>query len=403
MSEYLQELDFLMIYSSAFSLQSSACFSFDIDLGGACNLRCPSCPQGNVKDYRLPHGFMAPELLARIVAKAVAECEVAQINLFNWTEPLLHPQLPELIRIVQKAGIPCYLSSNLNILPNADAIMAANPASFKISISGFSQEMYGRTHRGGNVARVKAHMVELAEARKRNKATTRIFVNYHRYRHNLKEEPLLREFAAGLGFDFEPAWALMLPLEKILGFMEGDDPGLSLTEEDQALIGCLAVPLQEALAASQKHGASPCRLRQAQISLDFQGQVTLCCGVFDAREHTLGNYLDMPVAEIQAIRQSHPRCASCMRQGGHVYLTYGYPEIDELALANIAPEDGELLDLPREIARKRRQQRLAKLYARFFARFLSAGQKAVLASWFLRLQGFSRPGRRVKLDKGERP
>ena len=134
-------------------------FDIDIDICGACTLRCPSCPQGNVKDYRLPQGFMAPELLQEIVTKARAECRRPNISLFNWAEPLLHPQLPELIRIVQDAGIPCHLSSNLDILPDADALMAANPASLRISTSGFSQEIYGRTHRGGDIERVKTHMV----------------------------------------------------------------------------------------------------------------------------------------------------------------------------------------------------------------------------------------------------
>lgn len=384
-------------------IQPSTRFSFDIDLGGACNLRCPSCPQGNVRDYRLPHGFMAPELLARIVAKARAECEVEQINLFNWTEPLLHPRLPELIRIVQDAGIPCYLSSNLNILPDADAIMAANPASFKISASGFSQEVYGKTHRGGNIARVKEHMLALAEAKKRHHAATRIFVNYHRYRHNLKEEPLLREFALGLGFDFEPAWALMLPLEKVLGYAEGDGNAFALTQEDEELIGSLAVPLREGLLAARRHRDRPCRLREEQISLDFEGNVTLCCGIFDAREHNiLGKYLDMPLAEIQAARHAHPMCARCLRQGGHVYLTYGYPELEELALANIAPEDAELLDLRREIALKLRQQRLAGLYQRFFSRFLSAGCKTALADCVSFLRDLSVRWRSKKFNQGKR-
>jgi organic radical activating enzyme len=377
-------------------------FLFDIDIGGACNLRCPSCPQGNVKDYRLSHGFMEPELLARIVEKAKSECRVGPVSLYNWAEPLLHPRLPELIRIVQDAGIPCHLSSNLNILPNADAIMAANPASFRISTSGFSQEIYGRTHRGGNIERVKKHMVELVQAKKRNKATTDIYVYYHRYRHNLKEGSLMREFAAGISIKFVPDWALMLPLEKIIGYVEGDDFDLPLTVEDQTLIGSLALPLRAALVASRKYGNRPCPMREEAITLDFQGNVMLCCGVFDARKYTLGFYIDMPLAEIQRLKQNHPMCGRCMRHGAHVYLTYGIDEMDELALAEIAPEDAELLDLSYELAWKRRQQRLTKLYDRFFAGFFSTGQKAALAGLFFRMQRFSRRIRREKFGNGER-
>jgi hypothetical protein len=194
----------------------------------------------------------------------------------------------------------------------------------------------------------------------------------------------------------------MLPLEKILGYVESVDSSLSLTEEDHALIGSLAVPLREGLAASRKYGDRPCRLRQTQISLDFQGNVTLCCGVFDARKYTLGNYLDIPVAELQATRQSHPMCARCMRHGGHVYLTYGYPELDYLALANIALEGAELQALRHEIALKRRQQLLARLYERVFSRLLSTGQKTALAERFFHLQNFFGRTRQKRFNKAKR-
>jgi MoaA/NifB/PqqE/SkfB family radical SAM enzyme len=369
-------------------------FIFDIDTSGICNLRCPSCPQGNVREYRLPHGFMAPDVLERVIDKAKGECEVERISLFNWAEPLLHPKLPELINVVQAAGIPCHLSSNLSILPDSDALMSTNPTSFRISISGFSQEIYGLTHRGGKVERVKKHMVELAEAKKRQQATTEIYVYYHRYRHNLKEEPLMRRFAEDLGFGFQPVWALFFPLEKILALAGEDKDNFSLTAEDRHLLDRLAVPLDKALKASQKYGSRPCPLREDAISLDFRGNVTLCCGVFDAREFTLGNYLQLPLVEIQRLRQNHTMCERCMRQGAHVYLTQGAYELEELALENIAPEDAELLDLRSEVAWKRRQRQLALLYDRLFSRVISPGQKAALAAGFFRLQRFIRRGRR---------
>jgi organic radical activating enzyme len=376
---------------------------FDIDIGGACNLRCPSCPQGNTKEYRLPKGFMAPELLKRIVAKVRAECRgEVNISLYNWAEPLLHPRLPELIRIVQDAGITCHLSSNLNILPNADAIMAANPASFRISNSGFSQEIYGKTHRGGDIERVKKNMQELVLAKKRNNATTSIYLYYHRYRHNLREESLMREFAADISIDFVTDWALFFPLEKILSFAEESEGPFNLTSEDRSLIDGLALPLRESLEASRKYRDRPCLLRDEAITLDFQGNANLCCGIFDARKYALGNYLDLPSAELQRLRQSHPMCERCMRQGAHVYLTYGIDEMDELALANIAPEDLEFLDLRYEIAWERRQQLLAKLYDRFFSRIVPAGQKELLADGFFRLQRFLRRGRRKRFGKDER-
>lgn len=303
---------------------------------------------------------MEPDLLARIVEKASAECQVEGISLFNWTEPLLHPKLPELIHIVQRAGIDCHLSSNLNLLPDADAIMAANPASFKISASGFTQELYGHTHYGGDIERVKRHMKELAQAKKRNGATTRIFVSFHRYRGNLKEEPALKQFAAGLGFEFEPTWALMFPLEKILAYAEGSND-VPLSADDLELVDRLALPLKETLAAAGKHTGRPCRLRETQISMDFRGKVQLCCGLFDSGRFTVGDYLDLTLEQIQQLRRSHGMCERCMQHGAHLFLTYQVPEMEQMILERVAGEDAELLDLRREMARMRRQRCMQRL------------------------------------------
>lgn len=313
---------------------------------------------------------MAAELLERIVTKASAESVPEGINLFSWGEPLLHPEIHRLIRIVQDAGICCHLSSNLNILPDADALMGANPASFKISVSGFTQEIYGITHRGGNIARVKNNMAVLAKAKKRNNAATRIFVNYHRYRHNLGEEPMMRKFALDLGFEFEPVWALLLPLEKILAFLAEENAGTPFTEEDRQLSDRLALPLKAALQLSGEHGDLACRLRERHISIDFQGNVQLCCGIFDSRRFSLVHYLDMPLDKIQELRHGHSLCQQCMKNGAHVYLTYGAPGIEDLIMKTIRPEDARLLNLRYEFSRNRLKLLLQKFYRTLFSRAL---------------------------------
>lgn len=343
-------------------------FSFDIDVTGACNLRCPCCPQGNSGTDRLSQGFMDPALLTAIVRKTRSECRVSGISLFNWTEPLLHPGLPELVRIVEGAGIPCHLSSNLNLLPDADAIMAAGPTSFKISVSGFSQEVYGTTHRGGDIELVKKNMARLAEAKKRHNAATRVFVTYHRYRHNLHEEPLMRDFAASLGFAFEPVWALMFPLEKLLACAAGEGDDGPSTPDERSLIDLLAYPLAQTLAAARTRHDQPCRLRDRQISLDFQGNVLLCCGVFDPRQFTIGNYLTLPLETMQRLRHEHEICRRCMQNGIHAYLTYDVPEMERQILATISPDDRALLNSGRETGHMGLCRRLLRQMARLGAR-----------------------------------
>jgi len=321
---------------------------------------------------------MDPKLLAQIVEKAASECHVTGISLFNWTEPLLHPALSELICVVQDADIPCHLSSNLNLLPDADNLMASNPASLKISTSGFTQAVYGHYHRGGDIERVKRNMTELAMAKKRNNATTNIFVAFHRYRNNLKEELLMRDFAASLGFGFVPEWALMFPLEKVLAYAGEPGQDFPLTEEDRQLINRLAYPLKETLDAVQKYQSQPCCLRDSQICLDFQGNVILCCGVFGAEKFSVGNYLSMTLDDIQKIRQAHSMCNLCKRNGVHAYFTSRLPEMEQFILETISAEDAELLEIRSEFAKKHVHQYLRKIYQKYLSGIITKDQKTVL-------------------------
>ena len=93
-----------------------------IDVFGYCNLRCPSCPVGNWSDDPavFHHGLMTEELLGEILDKARRECKIKSVGLFNWTEPLLHPTIHDMISVVRSRGLKCGISSNLNILRRPD-------------------------------------------------------------------------------------------------------------------------------------------------------------------------------------------------------------------------------------------------------------------------------------------
>ncbi len=310
-------------------------FYFYIDVVGSCNLRCPSCPQGNFGQAANPRGFMSPGLLENILDKAYSECDVTGVALFNWTEPFLHPKLPAMIETVKSRGCPCDLSSNLNVSADFEAILASDPDSLRISVSGFSPEVYSRTHRGGNVARVLANMERLADSKARTGAQTRIEVYYHRYLGNLDDEVLMRQHVASLGFEFKPGWAVMMPLEKVLAFTLKDDSNTPFTSEDIQVTQSLALPLDAALAACTPYRRRPCRLREGQMVLDCQGNAMLCCAAFDSRHVSLGPYLSTGLRQLQKRKASHPMCARCMSEGIHVYSVLGAPGLDEVAANNV--------------------------------------------------------------------
>ncbi len=311
-------------------------FHFNIDiLGmGACNLKCPSCPVGNSTEIRNPKGMMVPETFRAILAKAVTECRVEGVSLFNWTEPLLHPNVPEFIRIGREFDVRVDLSSNLNSLKNIDAVLAENPGSFRISNSGFTQELYGVTHRGGEIDTVKANMIELVASKKRTGSTTNLHLLYHRYKANLDDEVKMRRYCESLGIIFVPVWAMMAPLEKVLAYAGTDPDAAVISDEDRDMIGRLLLPLSEALEIGRRHGAKPCVLQTNQLTLDFQGNVQLCCTLYNSERYRLGSFLETPLAAFQEAKYASDTCTKCMKTGAHVYYTYGAPEYRKLARKN---------------------------------------------------------------------
>lgn len=305
-------------------------FHFYIDVVGTCNLMCPSCPVGNSPEVRTERGVMTELLLDKILQKAIGECAISCVDLFNWTEPLLNPRLPGLINVVNSYGIPCGISTNLNIIKqvNLDELLATNVAGIRISVSGFSQSIYGVTHKGGDIEQVKRNMLLLAEAKQRTNSTSRISVAYIRYLNNSLDEKLMEEYSCELGFDFTPVWAFMLPLEKVLDYAEGQAP---LNEIDRGVLSNLAISLPEALEVAKQYKDRPCSLLNDQITLNVVGDVQLCCAIYDGNKYRVSNYLDTPLEDIQKIKRKFSICQSCTQHGLHVYYTYGAPEFEDIA------------------------------------------------------------------------
>lgn len=323
-----------------------------VDIVGACNLRCPSCPVGNMPPNINAKHIMEPATFEKIVAKMASECKVSKIHLYNWGEPFLHPQLPKMIEIAKKLDAPCYLSSNFNAVKNLEEVLLKNPYCLRISLSGYNQEIYGQTHRGGNIETVKRNLDELALILRRTRSSTRVHVFYHRYRHNLDDENLMKKYARQLGFGFHPVWALLMPAEKVVAFAEPENRGLSLTDQDRNLIQSLALPLSEALTACRRHCTQPCGLPSGQLVLNSSGQVQLCCVVYDASQFTIAPYLEVSFAEIQRRRKNHPFCAQCIKHGIHVYETFGTFDMDRIAMRNIDRRYARSWNLRWEITKK---------------------------------------------------
>lgn len=292
-------------------------FFLNVDILGTCNLACPSCPQGNAQRGVLPRGLMSLELFEAILDKAMRECAVSGVGLFNWTEPLLHPHCALFVTACRLRGLPCHLSSNLNDIRNLPDVLRAGPTSLRISVSGYTNPTYQRTHARGDIEKVKANMLSLADMLLMLDVDMRVTVLWHRYKHNVSEEAFMRTFVENLGFQFETCEAYLMPLETVLNrwrWMPVPEPIEDL----------LLTPLVVAEEKCAPHRALPCRLQQRELTIDAAGDAHLCCALYDPRRSRIGPFLKLSLAEIQSHKAGSLQCDTCLKAGGHVYATFGW-------------------------------------------------------------------------------
>jgi tetratricopeptide (TPR) repeat protein/organic radical activating enzyme len=302
-----------------FPLESDS-FIYVIEVAGTCNLRCPTCPVGNFSDAVRPKGFMEMDVFRSIVEKIKRECVAPnpKVWLFNWGEPLLHPQLPAMISLLKQNGLYVLLSTNLNIKKNLEEVIRSDPDEIKISLSAFTQEFYSKTHTKGNVELVKENMILIRNLIEKFNVATKVYVGHHLYRHNTHESAAVEKLCEILKFDYRPLPAFYQPLEKMISLIEGK----SNASETELLANLLVHPL-ETLVTKQKSidGNLDCELRFNMTSINYDGSVALCCSVYDYQNMLGVNFVDTAHADIQALKYKNPLCKTCYGHG----LQYSKP------------------------------------------------------------------------------
>lgn len=255
---------------------------------------------------------MSFSLFRDIVAKIRHESPVAspEVWLFNWGEPLLHPELPTFINELKQHGLSAHLSSNLNIRKGLEALIAANPATLKISISGFSDATYAKTHQRGKLALVRDNLYAIRRWLDHYHATTRVWVGQHVYRSNQHEVAALSEVCRNLGFEHHPIAAFFQPLEKLMRIAEGE------ILQEPILDDLLEHPSSYTQRfAKLRDLRYDCELRANQTVINHDGSVALCCNVYE-KENQLGiNFIDAPRQAIEDLKYRHATCKRCQKLG----------------------------------------------------------------------------------------
>jgi MoaA/NifB/PqqE/SkfB family radical SAM enzyme len=304
--------------SDFINIQEFSPFYPTVEISGVCNLRCISCPRGN--SARLPEkgGFMTAANYLKVIHKLIEDIPFLYlIDLYIWGDPLLNPELPEIIKINNGLGIASGISSNLNYGRYLEEVVKAAPAQIRVSVSGYGKEHYEITHTGGKWEKLHENLLLLSEYIKKYQTQTIVEVYYHVYKNNRAEYKTMLEFCNKQGFRLHPVLSMLLA-DYAMAYCEGQ----GLSEESKKAEELMLIGLDQLIANGQKDRQKRCLLNRVLPIINWDMSVMPCCNY---SYHKLADsYLNISLQEIIEQRGSHPLCVKCRKYALHRYFNPEY-------------------------------------------------------------------------------
>ena len=128
-------------------------YRYTIDPLNVCNLRCPLCPTG-IGTLKRARGKMSLENFQNLIDQITPYAYL--VELYNWSEPFLHPQIIEMIVYASTRKISVRMSANLNRFNRdmARKTLESGLDAVIVSVDGATQATYEKYRRKGNLATV---------------------------------------------------------------------------------------------------------------------------------------------------------------------------------------------------------------------------------------------------------
>lgn len=332
------------------------------EINSACNLKCALCHAGNRAGYQYHPGIMNADLMERCLDKIVNENNQATVCAYVNSEPFLHPRLAQCVAAIKRRGLKCEIASNFNIWGDVQGLLDQHPDLFTVSVSGWSQPVYERAHRGGNIEVVKENLYRLAQIVQATGYKGFVGISYHVYKDNMGDEmEQMRVFAKNLGFKFMRSYGRAITMENavqacremerrrtgvIRPYQIGkDDLDLNLLlppVSDDFLDSLERVHFHPAQAQPlyERWPVAPvCLIADLFTEIRHDGRVQLCAWTDDTRL-TLGNFLEMSQDDIREARIGHPLCQECLRYRLNLYFHI----VDRQQLKTLTGEHGCQID-----------------------------------------------------------
>lgn len=267
-----------------------------VEINNSCNLACVMCPRAAM---RRPIRLMTLAEF-RDLAHGAVTAGIPRLRLFLLGEPLLHPDLPEMIRCAKALGVPSVeINTNAVALTpeRSRELIAAGLDEIVFSLDGSDAASYEAIRRGGDYAQVVENLEGFFRVRKEQGG--------HKPRGII--QTILMQPTAGQMTQFVQRWR---PL--------ADGVRVEAIREYHGLTGLSPFPL------GVRGELRPCPALWSYLVVLSDLRVVPCCTDING-DLALGDVRELPLSQwwrhprLQALRRAHlaldftdlPLCASC--------------------------------------------------------------------------------------------
>ena len=167
-----------------------------------CNLKCPVCPTG-INAIERKKQSMDIDLFKRLIDEVGPY--LLTTSLWAWGEPLLHPQIEEILRAIRKHHICTFLSTNGQTLNNdnmINALINEPPTYLIVAIDGLTDETNTKFRSGAQLEPALSGIRKLAQLkRERGMQKPVLHMRFIVMKHNQHQVAELTDFARDHHFD----------------------------------------------------------------------------------------------------------------------------------------------------------------------------------------------------------
>ncbi|MFC1621053.1 radical SAM protein [Candidatus Omnitrophota bacterium] len=286
------------------------------DIVGYCNAKCPYCHSGINKIVK--GGKIDIDKFKSILTELLKKDVVRKgtvISLYNWGEPLLHPEIDKIIDCMNELGLKYALSTNASIVPKIDHKFVKGLDRIIFSMPGFSEESFSRIH-GFGFQDAKHNVLKIVKDCRGFGFKGRFVIFYHIYRFNIDEINDCERFANDNGIIFNPHYAFINHWWMLYGFL---NKTLSVEKTDRITKDLFnSKDIKEKMKKSPEGYVCP---QSDFLIIDEEGDVATCCQIArDHKEYSCGNILKEDIDRIFEKRKNRQVCRECIDSGLAFYL-----------------------------------------------------------------------------------